>query len=419
MDDQPETEWPIGSPAWQAHQEQLLQEMPSIFEDPEPAEEAQPEPPPDPTAGLKPGTFYQWLKDDNWTSVTRKLKFTMKELVDHNGIEDAGAMHPGDILHLPIAQEVKPDLRPTFEVLPEPVPMHVNKPGGIKKWSFGNMKKWEDATAAGFFPGNTNLTIVAIAHVPLDEADKDGKPVEAAYYMDSNALGDYATTGRIRWTVGYMWSDLDEGHVDAFEPRKPKPVAEAKLREQKAKVVAKKSVDIASASPQEHYMEGFSRSFVEMRLADTLKFGSSHHFIDTLQPQRPSIPCTVILPAEAGEVDPETKRRFVWVHDFATQRRDRRLFHNQEVDIAATFEYDGVLYGRPERSAKAGEWFGIDMALLQADKDLYNTKLDAATRQAEGGTLTWSERFVWVPLAKVASHPALERRRKRKTKTST
>lgn len=418
METKPEPEWPVGSPAWQAHQlEEEIAQIPDIFEDPAATEEVAEEPAPDPTAGMKPGTFYKWLKDDTWTSVTRKLKFTKQELIQHNGIEDWTAIKPGDVLHLPIAQEVKRDLTPSFEILPEPLPMHVNKPAGAKKWSFGNMRKWEDASGQGFFPHNTNLTIYGIAHVPLDEVDEKGEPVEAAYYMDGHAVGNYAETGKIAWTIGYMWSDLDEGHVEGIV-RQTKPVAEAKLREQRAKEVAKKSVDIASAQPQEHYMEGFTKSFIETRLADTLKYGNSHHFVASYQRQDPSIPCTVILPEGVGSVDPETRNRFVWVHDFATKRRDRRLWHNQEIDIAGTFDYEGVLFGRPKKSVDAGEWFGIDMALLQADKDLYNTKLDAATRHAEGGSLTWSERFVWVPLAKVANHRALVRRQRQNKNTN-
>lgn len=405
MSESSDEQWLVGSPAWQRQEEERLAAIANIgtvFEDPEPVE-------PPTIKPQKPGTFHIWTKEDSLAVVAKRYGVSRQDLLDHNDIDDPASIKPGDNLHLPIAQNVVRDMRPTFEVLDESLPMHVKKREGCKKWSFGNMTTWEDAKGAGFFPPDTNLTIVAIAHVPINETD--GKEAEAAYYMDANALGDYATTGSVRWTVGYIWNDLAEGHIDKTNQPAPQ-VAQRKIATQKAAAIAKKATEKAAATP--NYLDGFDQAFIEKRLTEILRDGKDA-FKLTRQMLPHPIPCTAHIPDSMGELD-DKGRRFIVIHDVDTHRPDRRLYHNQEVEIAQTFEYDGVQMGRPTKACEHGNWYGIDLNLLQSDAELYNAKVPAQTRAEEGRSLTWSERFIWVPASKLLNHPVLERRRQKKQK---
>jgi hypothetical protein len=419
MSDQVEHEWPVGSPAWHEQQTATLEaiaEIPPIFEDLEPAEEDLVEEEevltedPGAEAASTSGAErnYTWVEGDQLPLVAKRLGVSRKELLDHNGISDPEDIKPGDSLHLPFARELPKDRTISIEMLPEPLPMHVAKEGGCKKWSFGNMKKWEDATSAGFYPQYTNLTVLAVAHVPIDEDE-----IEAAYYMDALALGDYVETGRAAWMIGYMWPDLAEGHVEKII-KTPAPVAETAIAQQEAKDLAKKSMKVAAADPQVHDLYGFDRTFVERRLADTLHDGNSMKFVETYQSLQP-VGCIASFPDGVGLVDEATGKRYIWIHDFATKRPDRKLTHLQDVIVAGTFEYDGILYGRPLQAAKNFNWYGVPMDMLLSHDELYNVKPDVQSRAATG-TLTWSERNIWVPLSKLVNHPFLVRRRQLKNK---
>jgi hypothetical protein len=392
MDDENHEEWPVGSPAWQAHQREEIALIPDIFSEEE-------EDPALPGTSFKANTYkagdsHIWQKGDSLFDLAQDMHVTRERLMEYNEIEAQQELEPGIPIYYPVAGRDTSKREVVVEVLPEALPMHVQTPGGAKKWTFGNMKKWADAKGSGFFPQNTNLTIVATVKIPiLDENDEE---IEAGYYLDSLALGDYSTTGRIKWMVGYIWSDLAEGHIDPVPKRKPAPLAEQKLKEQKAKVIAKKVAEKAAATPA--YLDGFDQAFIEKRLAEIIRDGKDYFKLSRQILEYP-IPCTAEI-LEGREDGMDKRGRYVVIHDIDTRRPDRRLYHNQEVTIAQTFEYDGILMGRPLKACETGNWFGVDMALLQADKDLYNDKSDATTRKAEGRSLTWSERFIWVPLAK-------------------
>lgn len=372
-----------------------IDKIDNVFEDSDPREVT---PPPVSKKPSKPGTYYKWMKGDQLPIVAKRLGYGFQELLDHNGLDSADQIKVGDELHLPIPIEVKEQRSIVIDLLPEELPMHVVTLGGCKKWAFGNMQKWADAKSSGFFPQNTNLKIVATALVPI--IDDNGEETEAGYYLDSHALGDYTETKKIRWAVGYMWSDLSEGHIDPVPKRKPAPLAEQRLKDQKAKEIAKKVAEKAAAKPA--YLDGFDQAFIEKRLAEIIRDGKDYFKLSRQVLEYP-IPCTAHLP-EGREDGTDERGRYVIIHDIDTRRPDRKLYHNQEVEIGQTFEYDDVLMGRPTKACETGNWFGIDMTLLQADKDLYNDKQDAAqTRAAEGRSLTWSERWLWVPLAKATT----------------
>lgn len=416
MNDSTKTEWPVGSPAWQEQQTATLEaiaEIPPIFEDTlEPSDDGIEEELEDPgaeVAKVDPGRNYVWVEGDQLSLVAQRVGVPRDELLEHNNIASAADIKPGDVLHLPYARPLPKDREISIEMLPEPLAMHVAREGGCKKWSFGNMRRWDDADSTGFFPQYTNLTVVAVAHVPLDEDE-----VEAAYYMDALSLGDYVETGWPAWMIGYMWRDLAEGHVEKLI-KKPLPVVENKLREAKAKEAAKKSMDIAAANPEVHGLVGFDRTFVEKRMADTLRDGNAMKFIDTYQSLIPPAAVVANFPPGAGLLNQETGHRYIMIHDFGTKRPDRRLRDDWEGEIVGTFEYDGLLYGRPAAAAKNMIWYGIPMDMLQSHDELYNDKSDVQTRAATG-TLSWSERNFWIPLAKLKADLMRHRQQKNKNK---
>lgn len=335
---------------------------------------------------FKPGDSYRWRKDSDIWMVARRMNVNVKRLMEFNEIEDPKELEAGILVYFPSSSSKK--RKTIIELLPEPRPMHISKIGGTKKWAFGHMTTWDDAeSAGGFYPENTNVDIVAIARVPID--DKDDPAAEAAYYLDSRALGDYAQTQRVKLTVGYAWSDLAEGHIEKTAAPPP-PVAQIAIEKQEA-----------DNPPADIDKDGFDRNFVEKRLEDTIKEGL-HNYKETYQELVPPVPCIAMIPEDAGEVDPTTGTRFIWVRDFDTRRSNRRLLQYQEVTISATFEYDGDLYGRPVRSVENFVWYGIPMNMLQSQAELfmYNKRVDATTRFEQGGQLTLSERYFWVPMSK-------------------
>lgn len=370
----------------------------TVFEEQQPVPAA---PAPAAKSPPKPGSTYIWVKGDQMALVAGRLGFSRQELLEHNGIINADMIKPGDVLHLPIARPVKVDRPISIEVLGEPLPMHVAKDGGCKKWSFGNMESWEDAHSTGFFPQYTNLEIVAIAKVMVLE--KDGSETEAGYYLDSIALGDYLQSGRLAWAIGFMWPDLAEGHIDKVAMLEA--AARDADRKLKDRILAqKKAIHVTTA---QNYLSGFDKEFVEKRVDDAIRDKSMMKFVETYQALKPIAPCIATIPEGSGEVDAQG-RRFVWVHDFATKRPDRKLIHDTHITIVGTFTYDGVLYGRPIMAAQNYNWYGIDMTLLDSQAELYNDKVDAQTRK-HTDSLTWSERHIWVPLAELKNRRRFQR----------
>jgi hypothetical protein len=70
------------------------------------------------------------------------------------------------------------------------------------------------------------------------------------------------------------------------------------------------------------------------------------------------------------------------------------------VRIIGTFTKDNTLYGR---AAVRGYWYGIPMALLESENDVYDSSVDLPTRIAMRGHLTPAERRM-VLVAKTAAH---------------
>lgn len=339
----------------------------------------------------KSGDFHKWRRGDSLFDLAQAMHVTLENLMAYNEIESYEELEKGLPIYYP-APAASNARKITIEVLPQSLRMHVSKNGGTKKWAFGSMTTWDDAKPSGFFPEGTNVFIRAIAKVPID--DKDDESAEAAYYLDHAALGDYENTGILHFTLGFAWSDLEEGHVESA-------VAKKVVDTEDTPEDAPEPVKVAQPRIPDTLL-GFDADFIEKRMDDFKRDGSMHKFTESYQKLIPSIPCMAMFPeGSVGiEAEPTTGQNFMWIRDFAMKKPNRRLFEHQEVDIAATFEYDGEIYGRPEESVKNQNFFGIPMSMLQSQDDLfmYNTNIDATTRSELGGHLTWSERYIWVPI---------------------
>lgn len=233
-----------------------------------------------------------------------------------------------------------------YELLPEPQQMHTIK--DTRKWNYGNAKTWDDMNTTGFWPQHTNVTILAIAYVPLTE---NGKDIEAAYYLDAMSLGDYKTTGMVKYTTGYSHSDLAPGHADKSAPPQ---VAEKAMALTPEELEAKKSevkqlvADEAAEHPDKY----------------------PNFFKSTYQPEKEFIECTVVLPDGQESL-------LVQDYDPEGSRNPVKVTRGREIFIAGTFEYGGAIYGRPalERDGKltvTRHWYGIPMDCLVSNDELYN-----------------------------------------------
>lgn len=325
----------------------------------------------------KSGHLYRLLKGENIWSVARKFRTSAQDLIEHNDLSDPYALGQGDQIHLPVAQQSAPEPLIHYEILDGPRKMHVSKSHGATKWSFGNVRQWKDLKSTGpTFPLDSNVDIVAIAHVPISDE-------VAAYYMDPLALGNYAETGRPSFTIGFNHSHLGEGYVE--KPSRTLSVAghipgttlsEEKL--ERLKVVIKNSQD----KPQPGLAE-LPVTVLDYREPDLTKppFTSSYVAFDN--------PTAY------------TAHETIWVHDHAGKRPDRQLLANQEVIVSGTFIKEDVLYGRPLGAAKNFLWFGVPMDNLISNAELYNGDIALAEKVAlRNGVLSPSERGV-VALSKI------------------
>ena len=290
------------------------------------------------------GSTYTMMLHDNIWEVALRLNLSGTELIEHNDIEDPSNIPVGTVLHLPynIVYIERPSIR--YELYDEPKQMHVAKPEGIKRWSFGNVSSWKDLHGTGFYSYGTNIDVVAIAKVPIGEET-------AAYYMDSRALGQYSVTGKVDATTGFNWTDLDMGYMEKQQITKPTP-----------------------PPPPEPIVEPVKTVPVKEVYAPNLWKSTYKAF------SKPAI---------------YVSNRTILVHELDGRRPDRMFMINKQVLISGVFMHEGTAYGRPHGSAKNGYWFGIPMSDLISENELYNTELDLPTRATmKNGQLTIQERGV-------------------------
>lgn len=208
--------------------------------------------------------------------------------------------------------------------------MHVSKEGGTKKWSFASVRRWADLHPTGkTFAQNTNVSIVAIAHVPIEGT-------KAAYYMDSHALGNYLESGRVAYTLGFNWKDLIEGEYTEPEPEVEEPTI----------------LDEPDLPTEEFLDELEEAPLAPNQFKSTYKpfdDGTRQYIIST----------------------PEDKAHIA-VHDLGNNRPSRHVERGRIFSITGTFVHNGITYGRPP----SNYWFGVPMDLLIPEDQFYNDVLE-------------------------------------------
>ncbi|GAC1500765.1 MAG: hypothetical protein NVS1B10_04590 [Candidatus Saccharimonadales bacterium] len=307
----------------------------------------------------KDNSIYTFVKNDTIWSVAIRYGYTAKELMDHNGIDPSQVrdIPIGYVIHFPIAPSVAlPNPVNTgykIELLPEPKHMHVSKSGGAEKWGFGNIKTWKDFVSNGHVAENTNVTIVAIAHVIVGNET-------AAYYLDSLALGDYAASGKVANTIGFNWHDLTDGEYTPPAPASPPPVV--------VPVVAPEPQKPAEAPVPEANPNAYKTTYKA--------FDKPQLFIAN----------TTIM-----------------IKELDTRRADHQLLKNQAVRLSGTFIKDNVLYGRPTAGIdKGGYWFAVPMSNVTSEDEVFNTQVDLPTKVAMHNRLSLQEKFL-VAIAQLIS----------------
>lgn len=333
----------------------------------------------------KPDTYILQAGENLWDAA-RKLHLRVDDLVKFNSIDDPRGVKAGYKLHLPtFTHDDKHVVK--YEILEKPVNMHVSNRGGTTKYSFGHARKWEDIIPTGRrHAENSNHTILAIAHVQLEEED-----TTAAYYMDSIDLGNYRITGRPQFTTGFNHSHLSEGVVVPSlviqHEAEPEPEAEeaVELPKEDIKVAIKESLKA---------IDGF-----------VAPVSVPEPVVSAPDPQphpEPFYKQTLTALKDDRGVIPFMAQEDVLVHEAEEKRPPRPLKKGQTVHIAFTFEKDGVLYGLADGPFQNNLWFGIPMDKIASEEELFNFDIPLTEKVAYGTSLSLQERGV-VVLSKILS----------------
>ena len=259
-----------------------------------------------------------------------------------------------------------------YEVLDTPVPMHVSKPGGTQKFSFGHASKWQDIQPSGrLHKENSNHNIVAIAHVELKDEN-----TTAAYYMDRIDLGNFAITGLPQFTTGFNHSHLSEGHVvpvTVVAPTEPTVVDS---------LVEPTAAEVAAAAMEEDDRESM---VAEPTIEQMVCVPQVDDYHETLLPLNPDGSPMTFMSEEN-----------LTIHEAERLRPARPLRKGQFINISYTFEKDGVLYGLPTGTEKSGFWYCIPMDSLTSEDKLFNfnTQISLSDKIALKKELSVQERVV-------------------------
>lgn len=314
--------------------------------------------------------IYVALRHETTHSVAHKLKkygITEAEFIEHNGIKH-GDLLPGKTYHLPVAipkEESVPVM--DVDVFETPKLMHVSNPKGAQKWAFGNARTVKDIiSGSGIYPTNKEIgNIVAMAYIPI-EGEIFG------YYMDSLALGDYKTTGKVKYMIGFAYADLSEGTApEPAEVEVSLPI-EKQIQETIATIEPEPIINEEPVLDNPDYWKATVEWFDEPET----------YIID--------------LPRDCPEI---------LVYDLDQKYPDKPLRNSGHYSIAATFFKDGVTYGLPTQVAHRDQpelrrWYGIPLTILASEADFYSPDVDLPDRIAlHHEKLTPTERTVIPALA--------------------
>ena len=340
---------------------------------------------PEIVAAPDPERTYTVLSGERIFDISRKLDIPSQDLIEHNGIKDPYDLPAGLQLHLPIPVPLPaPAPKPTYKVFDDPRTMHITRQGGAQKWMFGNSKTVDDiVSGSGIYPENKEVRIVAEVRVPIDGETW-------SYYMDELAIGDYRTSGKVRYTIGFACGDLTPG-------KSPKPSAEKlsqPTKEQIEQVLA--SIEPlpvpAVKAPEPEPIRLHEAD--EVLLSPNRWKGTYEPFVDRWN-RETTITHIVDLPGDQDEI---------MVHDCDQKRPSKRLRDTGHYPIAGTFVKDGVEYGRPLQSVQCSpemrNWYGIPMSVLKTEQEMYDTTVDLPTKLAiRHSSLTPTEKYIIPGLA--------------------
>jgi hypothetical protein len=326
-------------------------------------------------ATYKEGDFYTWKEGDNIWDVAREMGETVDRLLAYNEITNPADLTAGSPLCKPVA-DAPVEIRHTdYEVFPAPIPMHVSKEGGCKKYAFGNAKVWGDIVTAGpRYAEDTNVNVAGVASVPL--IDENGQDVTAKFLMDRLALGLYAETGRVAWDIGFNHTHLTDGHV---ERQAPKPRVDIH-RKVTAVPLGKQVMDVA-ATVDNHS--------IDYPKADLMAYKTS---LRPIYADRRVVTyfCNAALNAR----------------DHDGMRPDHPLVPNEAIRAQYEFDHDGILYVRPTSTKY---WFGVPKDLLTEEDDIMSYEdVTLSDRVALHMALTPMERYVVVPVSRLLNNKWLK-----------
>lgn len=306
---------------------------------------------------------------ENLWDIGRQYNVPVNSLIAENEIEDPRHISVGTEIYIPERIVAKdPSKEVHYELLNPARAMHVNRDGGAKKWSFGGVQKWTDLFSTGkTYNNGYNVNIVAVAHVPIEGQT-------AAYYLDNVSLGDYVTTGMPRYTTGFNWQHLAEGHTPNGTPPVPAATVEQVVAD------AMQEEDRPQLVP---VIEPDEVPELEIRKAPI----SYKDTFEYLNPERDPVVYLFRESMTVVEMDNRLPAKRVGKYD--------------AVRIIGTFTKDNILYGR---AAMHSYWYGIPMDKITAEDVLYNTDMDLPTRVAMRGQLSPSERRLVVLAKSVARY---------------
>lgn len=343
-----------------------------------------------PTAVTRTGVSYKVMLHENIYMIATRYKLTVDEILQHNAIKSPQLVVPGTYIYLPIAATERGNRPISYDIYPTPKPMHVTFPGGATKWSFGNVRSWKNIRPSGQrYPQNHNLLIVATAHVPIEDDT-------AAYHMDALSFGDYRTTGMVRYTTGFNWQHLADGHV--YAEYNPDALLDNEMVENIEAVIAAAPAPEVPALPAPEPLPETTVSPEPVPVPEP-DFKASY---------RPLVPGPVKYQAIESIV----------VHDAEGKRSPRPLKADQPVKVAGTFQIGDTVYGLAAGAIKDGQitsWYKIPMDNLYIEDDLYNVNVTLPEKVARRNHLSFDEKmtvFGAKQMAKMERFKALVRRKK-------
>lgn len=345
----------------------------------------------------RPSRKYTWVEGDVIWEVARRLGVPASELLEHNDIEDASEIQPGTVLHSPYKRF---DEQPViwYEVYDQPRMMHVSKADGTRKFMFGNVKTWLDLKKTGpTVKENTVIEVVAAAHVPVGED-------WAVYFMDTLALGDYVTTGKVSLTVGFNYNHLKDGIpiIPKVEESHPAMEEIAKDIEEMEQALEEQAEVVIEPTPEPIVEEPAETQAIQVVEAEIPVQPEPEYTLDDFGDTTTFVGPNSYKASYHSFTD--GPKEYFYNDDIIVEELDGRRLNKvrtkgEPVSIAGMFVKDNVIYGRPAGAVDSGLWFGIPMDKIgvaeeiesEEDNSLFTDDTTLLERHMMGQRLTMGE----------------------------